>query len=126
VRADDDASDASATLVAKCRIRQRAWYIKSPWVLGHAEAKCWPYRELFGAVGMWMWCAATELGQGERLMRGESSRLPGKCGCRSSGVALMGSRPRSVNTKRLGIRLMKCILKRWMRLSVFKELENLL
>jgi len=52
VRADDDASDASATLVAKCRIRQRAWYIKSPWVLGHAEAKCWPYRELFGAVGL--------------------------------------------------------------------------
>jgi len=52
VRADDDASNASATLVAKCRIRQRAWYIKSPWVLGHAEAKCWPYRELFGAVGL--------------------------------------------------------------------------
>jgi len=73
-----------------------------------------------------MWCAATELGQGVRLMRGESSRLPGKCGCRWSGVALMGSRPRSVNTKRLGIRLMKCILKRWMRLSVFLELENLL
>lgn len=40
VRADDDASDVSATLVAKCRIKQRAWYIKSPRVSGHVEAKC--------------------------------------------------------------------------------------
>jgi len=52
VRADDDASDVSATLVAKCRIKQRAWYIKSPWVLGHVKAKCWNTQNFSGGGGM--------------------------------------------------------------------------
>jgi len=44
---------------------------------------------------------ATELGQDEKLMRGECAPFArdGKCLCCSSGVGLMGARPRSVNTK---------------------------
>lgn len=72
VRADDDASDVSATLVAKCRIKQRAWYIKSPWVLGHVKAKCWNTQNF--SDGVW-WLR--NLARTKSWWEASALRLPG-------------------------------------------------